>query len=108
MSLGVASVGSTLKDSEMQVQATSMESRSSSVRVPSVREVVRKSIIERARRCFVVAMVVGCRTPCGVSERMGCGWNEWIEGKYVVVCDYGECRRKEGAGKRTDASWGFR
>ena len=40
MSLGVESVGSTLKDSEMQVVATSMESRSSSVRVPSVSESV--------------------------------------------------------------------
>ncbi len=59
MSLGVASVGSTLKDSEMQVVATSIESRSSSVSVPSVREVVRKSIIERARRCFVVAILRG-------------------------------------------------
>ena len=57
MSFGVESVGSTLKDSEIQVVATSMESRSSSVRVPSVREVVRKSIIERARRCLVVAML---------------------------------------------------
>jgi hypothetical protein len=27
------------------------------VRVPSVREVLRKSIIERARRCFVVAIL---------------------------------------------------
>jgi hypothetical protein len=50
-------VGSTLKDSEMHVVATSMESRSSSVRVPSVREVFRKSIIERARRCLVVAIL---------------------------------------------------
>lgn len=57
MSFGVESVGSTLKDSEMQVVATSMESRSSSVRVPSVREVVRKSIIDRARRCLVVAIL---------------------------------------------------
>lgn len=51
------SVGSTLKDSAMQEVATSMLSRSSSVRVPSVREVVRKEIMERARRCLVVAMV---------------------------------------------------
>ena len=50
-------MGSTLKDSEMQVVATSIESRSSSVRVPSVRDVVRKSIIERARRCLVVAIL---------------------------------------------------
>jgi len=50
-------VGSTLKESEIQVQATSMDSRSSSVRVPSVREVVRKVIMERARRCFVVAIL---------------------------------------------------
>lgn len=55
-SFGVASVGSTLKDSEMQELAISMDSRSSEVRVPSVREVFRKSIIERARRCFVVAI----------------------------------------------------
>ena len=57
MSFGVASVGSTLKDSEMHDWATSMDSRSSSVRVPSVREVERKSIIASARRCLVVAML---------------------------------------------------
>jgi hypothetical protein len=50
-------VGSTLKHSEMQVCATSMDSRSSSVRVPSVREVFRKSIMESARRCLVVAIL---------------------------------------------------
>lgn len=57
MSFGVESVGSTLKDSEMQVVATSMESRSSSVNVPSVSEVLKKSIIDRARRCLVVAIL---------------------------------------------------
>lgn len=50
-------MGSTLKDSEMQETATSTLSFSSEVRVPSVREVVRKSIIESARRCFVVAIL---------------------------------------------------
>ena len=52
----MASVGSTLKDSLMQEVATSIDSRSSEVSVPSVREVLRKSIIERASRCFVVAI----------------------------------------------------
>lgn len=37
---------------------------------------------------------------------MGCEWNEWVEGKYVVVVVM-EVGEKEGAGKRTDASWGF-
>lgn len=48
------SVGSTLKDSPMQLMATSMLSLSSAERVPSVREVDRKSQMARARRCFVV------------------------------------------------------
>ena len=55
--MGVASVGSTLNDSAIHDCATSTDSRSSSVRVPSVREVLRKSIIESARRCLVVAML---------------------------------------------------
>jgi hypothetical protein len=46
------SVGSTLKDSAMQDWAISMDSASSGVRVPSLREVERNSMIERARRCF--------------------------------------------------------
>ena len=53
----MASWGSTLKDSLMQLAATSIDSRSSGVRVPSVREVLRKSIIESARRCLVVAIL---------------------------------------------------
>ena len=53
----MASVGSTLKHSEMQEVATSIDSRSSSLRVPSVREVLKKSMMESARRCLVVAMV---------------------------------------------------
>ena len=46
--------GSTLKDSPMQLMATSMLSLSSPERVPSVKEVDRKSQIASARRCFVV------------------------------------------------------
>lgn len=53
----MASVGSTLNDSAIHDCATSTDSRSSSVRVPSVREVLRKSIIESARRCLVVAIL---------------------------------------------------
>lgn len=53
----MASVGSTLKDSEIQDCATSIDSRSSSERVPSVKEVLRKSMIASARRCLVVAMI---------------------------------------------------
>ena len=44
--------GSTLKLSAMHVCATSIESASSELRVPSLREVDRKSIIARAR-CFL-------------------------------------------------------
>lgn len=47
-------MGSTLKDSEMQLMATSMESLSSLVRVPSEAAVVRKSQIASARRCLFV------------------------------------------------------
>lgn len=48
------SEGSTLKESAMQLMATSMESLSSAVRVPSVVEVVRKSQMASARRCLEV------------------------------------------------------
>ncbi len=54
---------STLKVSAMQEMATSMDSRSSSrCRVPSVREVVRKSMMARARRFLVSwgVLVVAC------------------------------------------------
>lgn len=44
----------------MQFVATSMLSRSSSLRVPSVREVLRNSMMARASLCLVVAMVAGC------------------------------------------------
>lgn len=47
--------GSTLKVSAMQLTATSMDSASSGVRVPSVVDLVRKSQIARARRCLGVA-----------------------------------------------------
>lgn len=47
-----SSAGSTLKDSAMQLTATSMESLSSAVRVPSVVEVERKSQMASARRCL--------------------------------------------------------
>ena len=43
-------VGSTWKVSAMQEVATSMDSVSSEVRVPSLREVLRKSIMARASR----------------------------------------------------------
>lgn len=46
------SAGSTLKDSAMQLMATSMESLSSAVRVPSVDDVERKSQMASARRCL--------------------------------------------------------
>ena len=46
------SVGSTLKASAMQFVAISMFSASSEVRVPSLREVERKSVIESASRFF--------------------------------------------------------
>jgi hypothetical protein len=46
------SEGSTLKDSAMQLTATSMESLSSAVRVPSVVEAERKSQMASARRCL--------------------------------------------------------
>lgn len=49
-----SSAGSTLKDSAMQLTATSMESLSSAVRVPSVVEVERKSQMASARRCLGV------------------------------------------------------
>jgi len=45
-------VGSTWKVSAMQEVATSMDSLSSGVRVPSLREVERKSMMARARRFF--------------------------------------------------------
>lgn len=45
--------GSTWKVSAMQEVAISMLSASSGVRVPSLREVERKSIMARARRFFV-------------------------------------------------------
>lgn len=48
--------GSTLKASEMHDVATSIDSRSSAARVPSSSEVLRKSIIASARRCFVVVV----------------------------------------------------
>ena len=51
--------GSILKDSAMQLIATSIESWSSAGRVPSVTDVDRKSQIASARRCFDV---VACRT----------------------------------------------
>ena len=97
MSLGVESVGSTLKDSEMQVVATSMESRSSSVRVPSVREVVKKSIIERARRCFVVAIL---------NEGFTVWWrngNRIVEGLYA--CRKELCCTEEVGRMQTNLSW---
>lgn len=46
------SAGSTLKASAIQLLAISMLSASSAVRVPSLREVERKSIIDSARRFF--------------------------------------------------------
>lgn len=70
MSFGVASLGSTLKDSLMQEVATSMLSRSSGVRVPSSREVLRKEIMERARRCLVVAILWN---GCWVLGKVGVG-----------------------------------
>lgn len=48
------SVGSTPKASPMQLMAMSIESFSSAWRVPSVREVERKSQMASARRCFGV------------------------------------------------------
>ena len=74
MSLGVASLGSTLKESLMQELATSIDSRSSSVRVPSEREVLRKSMIERARRCFVVAIFGGGEEEGVVGRRGELRW----------------------------------
>ena len=52
-------VGSTWKVSAMQDWATSMDSASSGVRVPSFREVERKSMIARARR-FLESAVDAC------------------------------------------------
>ena len=44
------SFGSTLKASAMQDEATSTDSLSSAVRVPSLSDVVKKSIMAKARR----------------------------------------------------------
>ena len=48
--IAAVSVGSTWKLSAMQDWATSMDSVSSGVSVPSLREVERKSMMARARR----------------------------------------------------------
>lgn len=50
------SVGSILKDSAMQLTATSMDSWSSAGSVPSVTELVRKSQMASARRCLDVVV----------------------------------------------------
>ena len=52
-------MGSTWKVSAMQEWATSTDSASSGVRVPSFREVERKSIMARARR-FLESWVEAC------------------------------------------------
>lgn len=52
--MAASSAGSTSKDSAMQLTATSMESLSSAVRVPSVVEVRRNSQMASARRCLGV------------------------------------------------------
>lgn len=51
------SEGSTLKDSAMQLTATSTLSLSSAVRVPSVVEVVRNSQMARASFCLEVGVL---------------------------------------------------
>ena len=50
--MAALSFGSTLKASAMQLLATSTFSASSVVRVPSLREVERKSIMDSASRFF--------------------------------------------------------
>lgn len=52
--MAALSVASTLKASDIHEVATSIDSASSEGRVPSLREVLRKSMIASARRCFVV------------------------------------------------------
>jgi len=52
--MAALSVASTLKHSDMQFWAISMLSASSELRVPSFRELDRKSMIASARRCLVV------------------------------------------------------
>jgi len=56
-------VGSTWKVSAMQEVATSMDSASSGVRVPSLSEVERKSIMARVRR-FLESRVDACAGLC--------------------------------------------
>lgn len=59
------SEGSTPKAPLMQLMAISISSLSSACRVPSVRDVERKSQIASARRCFdVVACSRGLRPFC--------------------------------------------
>lgn len=56
--------GSTLKDSAIQLTATSIDSWSSAGSVPSVTEVDRKSQIASARRCLDVVA-------CGQEDQRG-------------------------------------
>ncbi len=60
--MAALSCGSTLKDSEMHDWATSMDSVSSVERVPSLRELERKSMMARASRFLdSVAFDGGCQ-----------------------------------------------
>lgn len=65
-------VGSTWKVSAMQEVAISTDSLSSGVRVPSLREVERKSIMARARR-FLESRVDAWKGGVRVVERGGGG-----------------------------------
>lgn len=76
----------------MQVVATSMESRSSSLRVPSVREVLKKSIIESARRCLVVAILAFMDVDLG-----GC---DDVAGLEIIYCRGGQCVASLSLGNR--------
>ena len=57
--MAALSLASTLKHCDMLSWAISMLSASSELRVPSLSEVLRKSMIASARRCFVV--VAACK-----------------------------------------------
>lgn len=75
----LVSEGSTLKLSAMQEVATSMDSASSALRVPSLREVFRKSIIASASRFLDVG-----------SEGAYASMSEWDSSEGGTV-GLGEC-----------------
>lgn len=73
------SEGSTLKALAMHSVAVSMYSASSAVRVPSLAEVLRKSMMESARRFLESGRDLGERLVDGV------GW--WLRGRAYHLVD---------------------